>query len=802
MLTPAQLKQTRLNKLDGGFYIVEEVDRLLTAVTRDYEQIFNENGNLVRKLGVLASKLEEYRKDENVLRDVLLNAQKSADLIIETANIKAQDIVQSANNSVEDIMKKGDGIIEDANRKASKITEAAESEYQSIISSAKVMADGYLSAARESAANVTSDAEKSINELMSGCDEKAAQIVEDAKIKAQTMLEEARTNADRMVAEATEEASRTRDEAVVFAADTKKEAEDYSEKVKAQAQDYADVTKADADNYARSINEEAEKTSEQIKADADSYARSINEEAEKASAQTDTLVADSILKAKEITEEATLKTEKIIEEAKIYAAGIIADAEAKVGEYEKLKLDDAQGYIDSVKAQADEKLSETDSYCAEIKTKTNAEAENIIADARNRAQEIINDAMAKAKSGSAAAEQKANAALADVDRIVEAKLSEAKEQSRAAVTQAVNDANAKIETAQKNADEILSDAKEKAAAMLYSANTECERMKALSANLKVRIRDMMSQAENNYNTIRERTAVLRANLEKQVNASRDMLTAQQSALNVLPEFESEDGLHFSIDAVEEPVQDGINSEEILDSFGLNSTLDNIGITLQDDSSAGDFDFKSSVLLDLSEGLEDVFGDVKTDVGAMAFSDDTAVKNEGLTDSMPEVSVEDMLSGRSDFSADEGREVRDFIEDILKKAEEDTAKNEDVPAAPVEIDGFNQDDDDDFEAISSPLSEKADNDVIPPVAAEPAEDISPVTQTEDDEDGFENIDLGFASLADNLTGEEEDFDEIADDISKAIDAIAEIDNEEKPAVPEKTEDAGGKKSRRFFSKRKK
>ena len=157
MLTPAQLKQLQLEKQENGFYSTEEVDGLLSQLTKDYSDVFAENGNVIRKLSVLASKLDEYRKDENVLRDVLLNAQKSADLIISAAQSQADEMLVDANKNVADVLRRGDGIIADANAKADKINAAAEAEYTSIISSAKVMADGYLAAARESAASVTSE---------------------------------------------------------------------------------------------------------------------------------------------------------------------------------------------------------------------------------------------------------------------------------------------------------------------------------------------------------------------------------------------------------------------------------------------------------------------------------------------------------------------------------------------------------------------------------------------------------------------------------------------------------------------
>ena len=128
MLTPAQLKQLNLRTDENGCYSTEEINTLLSQITTDYSEIFAENGNLIRKLSILAAKLDEYRKDENVLRDVLLNAQKSADLIVATAQGRADEIIADANDRVDEVIARGDGVIEAANMKAAKINAAAEAE--------------------------------------------------------------------------------------------------------------------------------------------------------------------------------------------------------------------------------------------------------------------------------------------------------------------------------------------------------------------------------------------------------------------------------------------------------------------------------------------------------------------------------------------------------------------------------------------------------------------------------------------------------------------------------------------------
>ena len=96
MLTPTQLQNLRLRQQADGTYAAEDVDNLLAEIIRDYSAVFAENGSLLKKISILAAKLDEYRKDENVLRDVLYNAQKSADMIINAANERAAEIIKEA----------------------------------------------------------------------------------------------------------------------------------------------------------------------------------------------------------------------------------------------------------------------------------------------------------------------------------------------------------------------------------------------------------------------------------------------------------------------------------------------------------------------------------------------------------------------------------------------------------------------------------------------------------------------------------------------------------------------------------
>lgn len=94
-------------------YSTEEVDRFLSEVVATLEQNKKEKVDLVKKLDILAKRIEQYRKDEENVRGALINAEKvkgsavkEAELkvssLLEEAKAEAKRIVYDANMSVED----------------------------------------------------------------------------------------------------------------------------------------------------------------------------------------------------------------------------------------------------------------------------------------------------------------------------------------------------------------------------------------------------------------------------------------------------------------------------------------------------------------------------------------------------------------------------------------------------------------------------------------------------------------------------------------------------------------------------
>ncbi len=107
-------------KANIGGYKPDEVDSFIDKVVASYENLINEKEELMKKLGVLAQKIEEYREEEDSIRVTLLNAQKMA------------------NNSLKDAKNKAEIILKDARTRAEKIIDSAK---QSVVEQEKILKD-------------------------------------------------------------------------------------------------------------------------------------------------------------------------------------------------------------------------------------------------------------------------------------------------------------------------------------------------------------------------------------------------------------------------------------------------------------------------------------------------------------------------------------------------------------------------------------------------------------------------------------------------------------------------------------
>lgn len=163
MLTAKEVRESTFSRSARG-YRVDEIDEYLENVADTIEKLTEENRSLVKKIEILAAKVQEYREDEDSIRAALVTAQRSAD-----------SIIKEANSSVE-------GQLAQAKQDADAITQNAQNEADSVIAKANAEAEAALSQARL----------------------KAETLVEETKKKAASVLLEAKTKADSMISDARE----------------------------------------------------------------------------------------------------------------------------------------------------------------------------------------------------------------------------------------------------------------------------------------------------------------------------------------------------------------------------------------------------------------------------------------------------------------------------------------------------------------------------------------------------------------------------------------------------------------------
>lgn len=143
MLTPQDIENKVFSSAIMG-YSREEVNLFLEELVNDYRKLTEENYSLLKKLGILVEKVDEYRKDERYLREAIINAQKISE-------ISGAEAKERAEKLVEDAEKKSDDLIAKANE-----------ECESVISKARQNAENIIKEAEEKAAKASAYSEESV----------------------------------------------------------------------------------------------------------------------------------------------------------------------------------------------------------------------------------------------------------------------------------------------------------------------------------------------------------------------------------------------------------------------------------------------------------------------------------------------------------------------------------------------------------------------------------------------------------------------------------------------------------------
>ena len=99
MLTIEDVKQISFRRAGIGGYKPEDVDAFIDQVLITMEQMKKEKSDLVKKMDILATRVEEYRADEDAVRNAMLASQRVADSTIKSAKAKAAQIIEESENA-------------------------------------------------------------------------------------------------------------------------------------------------------------------------------------------------------------------------------------------------------------------------------------------------------------------------------------------------------------------------------------------------------------------------------------------------------------------------------------------------------------------------------------------------------------------------------------------------------------------------------------------------------------------------------------------------------------------------------
>lgn len=166
MMTPSELREYEFKGAGRNAYKSDDVDNFFGEVAVAYEKIFRENAELVKRIGMLADRLERFKRDEEQIKQAVIGAQKAADIIVKEAESSVEDSKAEAEAIL--AAAKGEAVIIKADAEKQAVADSdlllsiARDKAEEIINKAKEEAHGILIEANDSAKNTVGAATRTI----------------------------------------------------------------------------------------------------------------------------------------------------------------------------------------------------------------------------------------------------------------------------------------------------------------------------------------------------------------------------------------------------------------------------------------------------------------------------------------------------------------------------------------------------------------------------------------------------------------------------------------------------------------
>ncbi len=174
MVTPNDISERTLSTAPQG-YDIDETNAFLNEIAESYAAVYAENKELYRKLEVLAEKVEEYRDDEETIKEAVITAQKTAATLKKNAKEKSEKIM----------------------------SDSAASAHRTVLN-AKDKAEKLISEARDYATSLTREKAESANDIIEDAEKKANTALKSARVVAQDIIDKAKSTADEVISKASD----------------------------------------------------------------------------------------------------------------------------------------------------------------------------------------------------------------------------------------------------------------------------------------------------------------------------------------------------------------------------------------------------------------------------------------------------------------------------------------------------------------------------------------------------------------------------------------------------------------------
>ncbi len=151
MLTTAEIRGITFSRSMGG-YKQEEVDVLLDKIEADYAAFERTVKEYESKIEALTQENQSLKASQNSIQNVLINAQKLADQIVQDAKDKSDEIVSNAESNISFITAKEKELSSAFELKAKERKDALEKELADMVKTAQIRADSIKAASEDSVA--------------------------------------------------------------------------------------------------------------------------------------------------------------------------------------------------------------------------------------------------------------------------------------------------------------------------------------------------------------------------------------------------------------------------------------------------------------------------------------------------------------------------------------------------------------------------------------------------------------------------------------------------------------------------